>query len=197
MAIRFTCPDCRQPIEVDDEWALRPVICPYCRKTVVAPEASTLVALPEASVAEPAFDLPSAATFADNDVTLPPAGNPLAVVALLLALGAFALFFVAAIVLQPHMQELMPVAQGMVEAMRAGQPDELLRIQNEFLARHNGMPAWLVAAFVIDIGACLAWLAGVICALIALRRPQRRRLAVGALIVSGLLPVFLCCGGGM
>lgn len=197
MAIRFPCPDCRQPIEVDDVWALRPVICPYCRKTVVAPEYSTFVPPPELPVADPVSDQPSAATYADNDVTQSPAGNPLAVVALLLALGAFALFFVAAIVLQPHMQELMPVAQGMVEAMRAGQPDELLRIQNEFLARHNGMPAWLVAAFVIDIGACLAWLAGVICGLIALRRPQRRRMAVGALIVSGLLPVFLCCGGGI
>ncbi len=197
MAIRFTCPDCRQPIEVDDVWALRPVICPYCRKTVVAPEASNFVPPPELPVAEPVSDVAGAGSFADNDVARPPAGNPLAVVALLLALGAFVLFFIAAIVLQPHMQELMPVAQGMVEAMRAGQPEELLRIQNEFLARHNGMPAWLVAAFVIDIGACLAWLVGIICALMALRRPQRRRMAVGTLILSGLLPVFLCCGGGI
>ena len=42
MPIRFTCPGCQQPIEVDDEWASQQVGCPYCRKVVSAPAESTL-----------------------------------------------------------------------------------------------------------------------------------------------------------
>ncbi len=42
MAIRFACPGCQQPIEVDDEWASQQVGCPYCRKVVSAPAESTL-----------------------------------------------------------------------------------------------------------------------------------------------------------
>ena len=41
MSIQFLCPACSQPIEIDDEWSARPVACPYCRKTITAPESST------------------------------------------------------------------------------------------------------------------------------------------------------------
>lgn len=42
MPIRFACPGCQQPIEVDDEWASQQVGCPYCRQVVSAPTESTL-----------------------------------------------------------------------------------------------------------------------------------------------------------
>jgi len=41
MAIRFDCPSCRQPIEVDDSWAGQSVACYYCRNVVTAPDKST------------------------------------------------------------------------------------------------------------------------------------------------------------
>jgi hypothetical protein len=41
MAIRFSCPSCRQPIEVDDNWAGQTVACPYCRRVVTAPAQSS------------------------------------------------------------------------------------------------------------------------------------------------------------
>ncbi len=41
MAIHFACPSCRQPIEVDDDWAGQSAACPYCRNVVTAPAAST------------------------------------------------------------------------------------------------------------------------------------------------------------
>lgn len=41
MAIRFACPSCRQPIEVDDQWGGQAVACPYCRRVVSAPNEST------------------------------------------------------------------------------------------------------------------------------------------------------------
>jgi hypothetical protein len=41
MAIRFSCPACQQPLEIDDNWAGQSVACPYCRRVVNAPQAST------------------------------------------------------------------------------------------------------------------------------------------------------------
>lgn len=41
MAIRFTCPSCSQPLEVDDAWAGQAVGCPYCRRVATAPRSST------------------------------------------------------------------------------------------------------------------------------------------------------------
>ena len=41
MAIRFACPSCQQPIEVDDQWGGQAVACPYCRRAVTAPTIST------------------------------------------------------------------------------------------------------------------------------------------------------------
>ncbi|HOW72453.1 MAG TPA: hypothetical protein PKY77_17785 [Phycisphaerae bacterium] len=40
MAIQFSCPSCRQPIEVDDSWAGQSVGCPYCRHVVTAPQST-------------------------------------------------------------------------------------------------------------------------------------------------------------
>lgn len=42
MAIQFRCPSCSQPIEVDDEFALRSAQCPYCRSVVAVPAVSSL-----------------------------------------------------------------------------------------------------------------------------------------------------------
>lgn len=42
MAIQFRCPGCSQPIEVDDEFALRSAQCPYCRAVVAVPAISSL-----------------------------------------------------------------------------------------------------------------------------------------------------------
>lgn len=44
MAIQFACPSCTQPIEVDDTYAGRNAICPYCRREVVVPASSTYAA---------------------------------------------------------------------------------------------------------------------------------------------------------
>ncbi len=41
MAIRFACPSCQQPIEIDDQWANQSVGCPYCKHVVTAPGQST------------------------------------------------------------------------------------------------------------------------------------------------------------
>lgn len=41
MPIQFRCPGCEQPIEVDDAYATQSATCPYCRRLVTVPAAST------------------------------------------------------------------------------------------------------------------------------------------------------------
>lgn len=53
MAIQFFCTSCRQPIEIDDEFAKQAVTCPYCRKVVTAPAASEGGLSTAATVARP------------------------------------------------------------------------------------------------------------------------------------------------
>lgn len=67
MAIRFSCPSCQQPIEVDDNWGGQAVACPYCRRVVTAPRESTWPPgdVPVASPASGAFAPPP-----------PPIGRP-------------------------------------------------------------------------------------------------------------------------
>ena len=82
MAIRFQCGACSQPIEVDDEWALRAVACPYCRKTITAPSESTLGDLSRIPMASPLMDVgsavalptPAASSYASPDPNANPAG---------------------------------------------------------------------------------------------------------------------------
>jgi hypothetical protein len=52
-----------------------------------------------------------------------------------------------------------------------------------------------VSLSVIFIGTIVSWVAAVVCGLIGLRRAYRRSLAIAALVVAGLAPVLLCCGG--
>jgi hypothetical protein len=40
MPIRFPCPGCNQPLEVDNEWGGQTVACPYCRRVITAPTSS-------------------------------------------------------------------------------------------------------------------------------------------------------------
>lgn len=41
MPIRFRCPGCSEPIEVDDVHAGQAATCPYCRRVVTVPQGST------------------------------------------------------------------------------------------------------------------------------------------------------------
>lgn len=59
MAIQFFCAACKQPIEVDDDFANQAVTCPYCRKVVTAPPLSDLSVTRQAAEArEPGAPAP-------------------------------------------------------------------------------------------------------------------------------------------
>ena len=54
MAIRFQCPSCHRPIEIEETWAGRSVACCYCDQVVEAPHESTWAPDEETPLASPA-----------------------------------------------------------------------------------------------------------------------------------------------
>ncbi len=201
MALRFHCGSCSQPIEVDDEWASRAVACPYCRNTVTAPAESTITDVSQVPLASPLA--------ADEETTaqpIPPFAevakvhrrNRIAAVALGLACGAAAQFVFVGILFAPHRLEMEAIQERVTSLQQEG-TGSLAAMQQagmEFYENYGGVPpGWMIAAVLFEMGGALMWIAALVCALIALRRPERRRLSVTALVVTGLVPVLLCCGG--
>ena len=189
MAIRFQCSGCDQPIEVDDQWAGRPVACPYCRQTVTAPRESS----PDLE-----HDIPMASPLsgAGRPGSVPARRNGVAIAGLVLACMSFACVLGASALLRPHMDELSPVLEAIMSAYRDGRGDEAQRLQLDFMTKY-GQTGWLGGASMLMLLSIPCWLAGIVCGLLGLRRAGRRSIAVAALVVSGLLPVVMCCGGGM
>ncbi len=194
MTIRFQCGSCSQPIEVDDEWASRPVACPYCRKTVTAPGESTLGDPGEIQMASP-VPLGTATGHPPSlphDVAISPIGkNTVAVVALILACCSIVFLLVGKSVLAPHRAEY----KVFVDAVKAAPTwEEQTQAQTEFFATHPDAYTWFVGSTMSFLCGGLASIAAIVCGLIGLRRPMRRRLAAAALAIS-MVPVFLCCSG--
>ncbi|HUU84071.1 MAG TPA: hypothetical protein VM243_11265 [Phycisphaerae bacterium] len=181
MAIQFPCPACQQPIEVDDEWASRSVACPFCRTTVTAPATSTLAPPSGAPTASPV----GADVFPPTGpAELPPEGNPLAVWAIVLALAAPVFYFVSSTLFYLWQRELIgPDAN----------PEEIQQTIME-QAQAGNMPAGVMGGCLLLLVAFGLWVAGLACGIAALRRASRRRLAIAALVLSGVLPLIACLG---
>ncbi len=194
MTIRFQCGACSQPIEVDDEWASRTVACPYCHKTITAPGESTITDLSHMPVASPLrVGEVGPGGLAPGSVAAPVYdANRLALVAAVLAaaLVTFAICFQWIAV--THRLELEEFTQSMT---KAGDFAGMFKAQQEFYEAQGGIPPWIMALAVVEVGGALTWIATIVCGVIAVRRPRRRGLAVSALVVAGLFPIVLCCGG--
>ena len=196
MAIRFQCGSCAQPIEVDDEWMSRAVVCPYCRTTVTAPEESTLTdpdQSPLATPLGPTEPIPGAAKAPQADEVAPaPSRNRAAVAALVAASTLLLLLVVYVSILSAHQLEIE-------EAM--GNPTQLreaVESLNDYIAARDGeIPSWMFSLIGAQLGAGVAWIASVICGVLGMRVAYRRSWAIAALIMAGLAPVVFCCGGGV
>ena len=186
MAIQFNCPGCRQPVEVDDEWAGEHVTCPFCQRVVTAPAESTITTLQN--------DLPPTARrlspSGSGDViaagaAATPRYNRLAVVGFGLSLAAILLLILSGILLQFLVDELGP--------------NPTIQDQQKKMAEFMSDPE---TAGRIMLGAgslCLSficWLAGVIVSVIAVTRKDLpgRRLAVGGMACSVLCVLLFCSG---
>ena len=191
MAIRFQCPACAQPIEVDDDLARNVVACPYCRKTVTAPSESTLRDPGQVPVAAPSAS--PVAALERPDYGPGPRGNALAVVSFVLACGVLILYFVVVTIAVKHRIELEELMKEISDAGGgfAGQ----FQAMNEYAQESGGtFPAWFLAIGFLTLAAMCTWVAGLVCGLIAVRRPERRGFAVAALLML-MLYLLLNCGG--
>ena len=195
MAIRFLCGSCSQPIEVDDEWVLKTVACPYCRKTVTAPPESTLEDPGQVPMASPLavnVPAPAPAPAPYHAVSSTNDRNRIALVALILACCSIGLLLVSQLILASHRLEL----EEFQEAMRGAKSlTESLEAQTAFFDSHPDALSWLIPAMILVIASGLTAVASVVCGVVGMRRPRRRRLAAAALAISGLIPIFFCCGG--
>ncbi len=216
MAIRFQCGGCSQPIEVDDEWASKNVACPYCHKTIMAPSESTLgdlsriptaspLSIPggaEAGMGTPGAPFPAVAPFpAISPLIYHP--NTLALVAFALACVVLLSLFAVGGLASSHELEIQSFQERVWELQREGK-GLLAATQQataELYGEHGGMPPrWMMVSGLIELGAGLAWIATLVCGIIAVRRPRRRGWAVASLVVVAIAPLLICLGvvlGGM
>lgn len=204
MAIRFQCGSCDQPIEVDDQWASKTVACPYCRNTITAPAASTLTDLSDIPVASPLEVEPQ--DMAPTDDAPPPgpfrSGHPnrIALVALGLAGVLMAFMVFASALVSSHRLEIESLRDRVEELQKNGVAPwaAAQRASSELYEDYGGMPpTWMIGLSVLYLGAGMVWVATLVCGLVGLRRANRRGMAIAALVVVGLTPVLLCCGGLM
>jgi hypothetical protein len=192
MAIRFHCASCRQPIEVDDEWALKAVACPYCRKTVIAPAESTLGDLSGIPVASPlgAVDEAGLAPPQELQGVRGHRPNRFAVAALALAALAFLSFIMANVVASDHVLELEEFAQpGMT-------PQQQIDAFSKFVEDNGGKyPTWFWTTFAMLGLSCVTWPIALTCGIIGVMRQRQRGLAIVALVICGAqFALFLCSG---
>lgn len=187
MAVQFSCPACRQPIEVDDDWAGQHVACPFCQRVVTAPTQSTLRSI-ETTVPPSARKLSPTST---SPISQPQVGhrssfNTLAAVGFGCSVAALLLFFVVGILWQFFVDELGPEVQ-----LDAQTQQEFLRLAND--PQYRGRFIGGMAAFCLS---ALCWLAGlIICAIAVTRRGvPGHRLALVGIGCSMLLPAFMCTG---
>lgn len=198
MAIQFQCPGCGQPVEVDDEWASRPVACPYCRRTVTAPAESTYRTETSPPVASPIAPPPTAerlthqaprpGAFIRSSVA---SKNTCAVWALAMSCVALGCFLAVYLTIASEVRKRLgpsPTQEEVQQAVMDWQNEVLDQSRSGRLsAVHAGMTIGMLAT-------CGAWVAGVVLAVIALQQPARRRIAIAAVVVSGILPLFICSG---
>ena len=191
MDIQFQCPACSQPIEIGPEWGGKAVVCPYCNKTVTAPQESTYQPAPEAPVARPS-PAPTGFEVVDEVPAMPqyarPGGrNPIALWALMLSCASLVCVVIAKVIFAPHTSEMQRlVSEGKTP----------MEVQQFILEQHGGtLPDWLLHGSLLVFLALLLWLAGLVCALLGVRQEPRRRLAVMSLITLGAVPILTCCIG--
>ena len=186
MAIQFNCPGCRQPVEVDDEWAGEHVACPFCQRVVTAPAESTINALQD--------DLPPTARrlspsdpggMIATEAAAPPRYNRLAVVGFGLSLAAIFLLILGQIMLQFVVDEMGPNPTFEEQQKKTM---ELYRDPESAERMMLGLGS-LCLSFV-------CWLAGVIFSAIAATRRDLpgQRLAIAGITCSTLIPLLFCAG---
>ncbi len=112
-------------------------------------------------------------------------GNALAVYAIVLSISWLVISFAASAIAVPGMTRDMGNAQPST-------PEMLTFLQDKIDA--GDIPPWFL---VLMLGGCLSllvWIAGLVCAILAVRIPVRRRLTIAAFVLLALLPIQMVLG---
>ncbi|MGQ9651572.1 MAG: DUF7560 family zinc ribbon protein [Phycisphaerae bacterium] len=186
MAIRFVCPSCRQPIEVDDEWAGQSVGCPYCRKVITAPAMSSWPS-DQIPMANPLREPPGP--------VMPPPGYPVgppaqaasaAPWALTMAITCSLLSIFAAIVWSGNLMK------SLTEKVGPNPTQEQIQKAYSDMISSGQLPYSSLATAAAIVGT-LCGIGGLVLAIRTLLWQQPRRgMAIAACIIS---VAFSCCGG--
>ena len=195
MSIQFTCVSCGKAVEIDDEWALRLVECPYCHDTITAPGRSTLRAPqarplmptePTAHVSEMPY------VVAGGPVVRPgPVRNRMAVVALVLACASLVVLFW--------------LSMAMVDALASSLgPDatdeEVAELIGDRAAMQEALQAMMQEepwAYRVGLGVTAGfglWIGALVCSLVAMSRPGGRKMTIAALVIIAA-PMLWMMGG--
>ena len=204
MVIRFHCASCSQPIEVDAEWALKAVSCPYCRKTVTAPLESQIDDVSRIPTAAPAVKtgMPEAAgrTSLSPDPQFdatPVVGaqrNGSAMAAFILACALLACILSWLIMYRSHRVEVFEVQQRSEVLTQEGK-NAVASMQQAWMDYYDGeLPGWLMTTTLLMMLAFALWVGTLTCGIIGVRAPYRRGDGVAALGVVVLSPCFMCGG---
>lgn len=196
MAIRFPCPSCRQPIEIDDEWAGQPVGCPYCRKAVQAPAQSQWppsdipVATPvQGGLRQPPPPPPPHGYPPLNTDVASPHGRPRASAAsanwaLLLAVGCAVLSIIGVMIWVGTIGEVV------FEEVGENATQQELQQALQKLIASNALPGDPAATAVLFVGVC----AGIVALVLGIRSIIRQEGHTGRAIAASLISaVFVCC----
>jgi len=203
MSIRFRCPSCSQPIEIDDDWGSKLVACPFCRNTVTAPVESTLSVEQSVPMADTltAPDMPvgmaPAAQYPPPFPTEAGPRNTLAIVSLVVALASATLLIVGVNVYFSNVIEIFGEDLYTPGGDMSEQQQAVMTYIQDYFETHGGPPPWMVGSMLSILAGGLGWLAAVICGGIAVARRQRRRWAIAALVICGIVPFIACCPGSI
>jgi len=194
MAVRFVCPSCQQPLEIDEQWAGQSVACPYCNRVVTAPAASTWPLNDQVPVASPAeinAELPPAQP---NQGGTPP--MPLASVtpawAMALTLAGIGFLFVAVMTWGQAASPILVEKLGSPPTASAPHDAQII-YQRKFidLVQSGVIPSPRISMAAVLIG-LLCSLIGMVLGIKMIVQSQRR--ARGVVIAIVALLCIMCDG---
>lgn len=182
MVLQFLCPSCGHPIEIDDEWATQSVACPYCRNTVTAPAESNFVSPSSVPEARP-FGVGT-----DGTVLQPPSDDSRGNRAAVIGFGLSCLWLMSHMItgawFGPKFEELIGPD---------GDPRELRDYIYEHM-QQGTLPDWIWTCVLMVVISLVLWVSGLICSIVGMKSPARRRLSIVAFGILALGPLFLCAG---
>jgi hypothetical protein len=222
MAIRFYCPACTRPIEVDDEWVSRRVTCPYCRRVISAPSES-LIGDAHVGVGGPPPVPPGSASEGEASphyaevggrydaeagmergvaspgwesapIGAPPVRRPVRRGFAIAALVLTGLLLVGVICTGViSVQHEAELLDFMKDSGSGRNAMEGLKLLSD---RHGGQyPSWFMTYMLASVSMFVLWPAALVCSIVALVRREKRALAIPPFVACVLLLLFFVCSG--